>query len=217
MRITIDGIKQSASKLQDILKSNGVELKRSRALEVVSQSHGYKDWNTLNGMLKKEQAPAKDKSSMLEEILASRFLSAEQRATMIAALVHNDDRLDTRELWFSRQISFISTLIPAFDLWSDRTGFKPTAEHFLKSLEVGVSTDWEERFRRAEPMSLSQIYMWLLETQKDSPALHVLKEFTYCVPGFSQDAVIDGSEQSMKTCEQLGYLALSLHGAFGKK
>lgn len=56
---TLDELKAQAKRLRSTLQAQGTIIGHSKALELLSHQHGYKDWNTLHAAIGNRPPPAR--------------------------------------------------------------------------------------------------------------------------------------------------------------
>lgn len=89
-------IKTNAIKLRDLLRDQGIELKHSECLEVISKLEGYPDWNTHTAYISKRQQIAEQ---YLDEMLEGHL---EMNYGKITKYVAEDELDDYTEKEFLR-------------------------------------------------------------------------------------------------------------------
>ncbi|QHQ36161.1 glyoxalase superfamily protein [Algicella marina] len=101
--LTLDGVKAQAKGLRRALGANGYEIAHGRALELVAQQYGFRDWNTLHARV----GNAPPVPIHVGQQITGRYLGKPFKGDVIAVRSLGDDSKFALTLHFDRPIDVV--------------------------------------------------------------------------------------------------------------
>lgn len=122
-------IKDLAYHLKNNFSNKGYHIKHSEILDVISQSHGYKNWNTFSAKLNQKQNNNKYEDNYINIFNNG---STSSIVEFISKQIFSDE--DNHDMWKGRAISLISGVIKALVWQRDYQNKKITIQSISESL-----------------------------------------------------------------------------------
>jgi hypothetical protein len=122
-------IKDLAYHLKNNFSNKGYHIKHSEILDVISQSHGYKNWNTFSAKLNQKQNNNKYEDNYINIFNNG---STSSIVEFLSKQIFSDE--DNNDMWKGRAISLISGVIKALVWQRDYQHKKITIQSISESL-----------------------------------------------------------------------------------
>lgn len=122
-------IKDLAYHLKNNFSNKGYYIKHSEILDVISQSHGYKNWNTFSAKLNQKQNNNKYEDNYINIFNNG---STSSIVEFLSKQIFSDE--DNNDMWKGRAISLISGVIKALVWQRDYQHKKITIQSISESL-----------------------------------------------------------------------------------
>jgi len=122
-------IKDLAYHLKNNFSNKGYHIKHSEILDVISQSHGYKNWNTFSAKLNQKQNNNKYEDNYINIFNNG---STSSIVEFLSKQIFSDE--DNNDMWKGRAISLISGVIKALVWQRDYQNKKITIQSISESL-----------------------------------------------------------------------------------
>lgn len=184
-------VKDLAYHLKNNFSNKGYHIKHSEILDVISQSHGYKNWNTFSAKLNQKQTDNKHEYSY-DYINIFNNGSTSSIVEFISKQIFSDE--DNHDMWKGRAISLISGVIKALVWQRDYQNKKITIQSISESL------------------FLHNIHKTLEDKEIPVFAKSILHGYVLSLPGYQYGADI----QQDIVGEQHGYLQMQFTRFFNE-
>lgn len=122
-------VKDLAYHLKNNFSNKGYHIKHSEILDVISQSHGYKNWNTFSAKLNQKQNNNKYEDNYINIFNNG---STSSIVEFLSKQIFSDE--DNNDMWKGRAISLISGVIKALVWQRDYQHKKITIQSISESL-----------------------------------------------------------------------------------
>lgn len=182
-------IKDLAYHLKNNFSNKGYHIKHSEILDVISQSHGYKNWNTFSAKLNQKQNNNKYEDNYINIFNNG---STSSIVEFLSKQIFSDE--DNNDMWKGRAISLISGVIKALVWQRDYQHKKITIQSISESL------------------FLHNIHKTLEDKEIPVFAKSILHGYVLSLPGYQYGADI----QQDIVGEQHGYLQMQFTRFFNE-